>query len=303
VSLDAAGFALLAGGAGFGAVWAARAKLRDLDTGRWIAHGGSFAADAGAGPAESVPGGKVAGRAWFGILGYLGLIQERSGWMRSLSERMHAPAKIWLGASDPGREAWLGGKTVLGLSCAVLAGWLLDDLTIGLACGAAAFFVPDFLARGIHARRQEAIRRELPDFLDLLTLALEAGVSPDSGMKQVAEKLRGGIIARETERMLAEIRFGARRHAAWRDMAARLGNPEMIEVTGALVQADAMGVGMAQSLKGLASQMRVRRRYRVEELAHKAPVKLLFPLVFFVFPAVFIVLLGPVFLQLVEVLR
>lgn len=296
MSLDAAGFALLAGGAGFGAVWAARSKLKDLDAGRWIADGNVRTA-------ASAPSAGVAGRAWFGTLSYLGLIQERSGWMRSVSERMHAQAKVWLGESDPGREAWLGGKTVLGLGCAVLVGWLLDDPAIGLACGAAAFFVPDFLARGIHARRQEAIRRELPDFLDLLTLALEAGVSPDSGMKQVAEKQRGGIIARETDRMLAEVRFGARRHAAWRDMATRLGNQEMTEVTGALVQADAMGVGMAQSLKGLASQMRVRRRYRVEELAHKAPVKLLFPLVFFVFPAVFIVLLGPVFLQLVEVLR
>jgi len=295
VSLEAAGFAVLAGGAGFGAAWAVRAKLRDLDAGRWIADGGS-GISAAAAPSAT-------GRAWFGTLGYLGMIQERSGWIRSLSERMHAQARVWLGESDPGREAWLGGKTVLGVGSFLLTGWLFNSLVMGLACGVAAFFVPDFLARGIHSRRQEAIRRELPDFLDLLTLALEAGVSPDAGMQQVAAKLHGGIIARETERMLAEIRFGARRHAAWKDMAARLGNPEVTEVTGALIQADAMGVGMATSLKGLASQMRLRRRYRAEEMAQKAPVKLLFPLVFFVFPAVFIVLLGPVFLQLVEVLR
>jgi tight adherence protein C len=84
-------------------------------------------------------------------------------------------------------------------------------------------------------------------------------------------------------------------------MAARLGNPDVVEIMQALVQADTMGVGLAQALRGLAQQMRVRRRQRVEEQAQKAPVKLLFPLALFVFPAIFIVLLGPVFLQLLEV--
>jgi Flp pilus assembly protein TadB len=294
VSVLAAGFAALAGGAGFGVLAASQAKMRDLAAADWISGGTRAPKGARTDPARGLV---------LAALSHFGGILDGAGWVRRLAERAHMPAKAWLGGADPGREAWVGGKTALGAAAACLSTWLLDSLVFGLACGAAAFFVPDLLARGVYRRRQAAIRRELPDFLDLLTLALEAGLSPDSGMKQVAEKFRSGILSLETSRMLAEVGFGARRHAAWKDMAARLGNPELSEVMAALVQADTMGVGMSQALKGLASQMRARRRSRVEELAHSAPVKLLFPLVFFVFPAVLIVLLGPVFLQLLEVLR
>ena len=139
--------------------------------------------------------------------------------------------------------------------------------------------------------------------LDLLTLALEAGLSVDAGLAQVAEKLRHGLLPPALARMQGEIRLGARRHQAWEGFARWSGNPELAEVMAALVQADAMGVSLAGALRGLAEQLRIRRRQRAEELAQKAPVKLLFPLALFVFPAVFVVLLGPVFLQLLITVR
>lgn len=286
-----AGIAVLAGAAGFGFTRLALEAARDLATTSWIA-GATRQATA----ALRDPRGLVRP-----LLTAAGRAQESWPPVGALSRRLYADPATWLGVEAPGSAAWLAAKEGLGVGGGVLIGWLAADWTVGLAAGGAAAFLPDLVARDRWERRQEQIRRELPDVLDLLTLALEAGLSLDAGLQQVAERFRGGLLTDAIARMLGEIRFGARRHQAWRDMAARLGNPDVTEVIQALVQADAMGVGLAQSLKGIAQQMRVRRRQRVEEAAAKAPVKLLFPLALFVFPAIFIVLLGPVFLQLLEV--
>jgi len=286
MSVPAAGFALLAGGAWFGAAFGAGAAVREVAVWSWVTD--TAGRMRGVSLRDLVLAAlKAAGRA-------------QAGWPPTarLAERLHAPAARWLGERDPGRDVWLAGKEALVAGGFATGTWLAGDWTVGVLLGAGAAFAPDLMARDGWRRRQERLGRELPDVLDLLTLALEAGLSVDAGLAQVAEKQRGGLLADAIARMLGEVRFGARRHQAWRDMAARLGNPEVTEVVGALAQADAMGVGLANSLRGLAEQMRVRRRQQVEELAHKAPVKMLFPLALFIFPALFIVLLGPVFLQL-----
>lgn len=236
------------------------------------------------------------------ILGGLGRFQEGFPLLHRASKRIHAPAEKWLGASDPGSGAWLAGKETAALAAGALFIWLAGDILLGSTFGVAAFFAPDFIAKGKWDAGQARIRRELPDTLDLMTLSLEAGLSLDSSFAQVAEKLRGGLLPDALARMLGEVRFGMKRHQAWREMARRLGNPEVAEVTEALVQADSMGTGLADALRGIAGQMRIRSRQRAEESAHKAPVKLLFPLAFFIFPSIFIVLLGPVFLQLLGVM-
>jgi tight adherence protein C len=223
--------------------------------------------------------------------------------MAWLADKIHDPATKWLGARDPGADAWLAWKEALFLGGLVLGLVLLDDLVLGLVFGLVAVVIPDLLARDRYLRRQEQIRRDLPDVLDLLTLSLGAGLSIDAGLAQVADKYRGGVLADAIGRMLGKIRFGARRHEAWRTMAANLGNPQVSEVVAALIQADAMGVGLVQALKGLAGQARTWHRQQIEELAQKAPVKMLFPLVLFIFPAIFIVLLGPILMQLSEVIK
>lgn len=232
------------------------------------------------------------------LLGVIGRFQEGLPVLHRASVRLYAVSEKWLGFGGPGRPAWLAGKELAAVASAALFGWLAGYYLAGLVFGIAAFFLPDLLAKGRWDAVQSRIRRELPDTLDLMTLSLEAGLSLDASFTQVADKLRGGLIPDALAKMLGEVRFGMKRHQAWREMARGLGNPEVAEVVEALVQADSMGTGLADALRGIAGQMRIRSRQRAEEAAHKAPVKLLFPLAFFIFPCIFIVLLGPVFLQL-----
>jgi len=287
-------FAAMVAGCASALALAVLAKARDLRVVGWMA-------GATRGAVASLKEGTARGLASAALVA-LGGVQESYPALKAFSARLHARAAPWLGAADPGTAGWLALKEACGLAAGLLFGWLLADAALGIVAGAGAFFLPDLLAKGAYDKRQEEIGRELPDVLDLMTIALEAGMSLDAAFKVVADKYSGrlpdAIIL-----MLGEVRFGARRHAAWKDMAVRLGNPELNEVVAALVQADAMGVGLAGSLKGLAGQMRVRRRQRVEEAAHKAPVKLLFPLALFIFPAIFLVLLGPVALQLMEAMK
>lgn len=268
----------------FSAIYAGFALSRELAMWNWIARGrsGGF----------SKRGALRAG------LSFLGGMQEDVPGLDRLSRYLHKNAAAAFGAQDPGRAAWLAAKEFSGLAAGALLFWLLKDWMAALAAGLAGFWLPDLIVRERHIRRQERIRRELPDMLDLLSLGVEGGLSVDASFAQVGGKIKEGEIADEIGRMQGEIRFGARRHQAWREMAARTGNSDLREVMEALVQADALGTGLAQSIKGLAGQMRVRRRQQVEELAHKAPVKMLFPLVLCIFPAVFLILLGPVLLQL-----
>jgi Flp pilus assembly protein TadB len=290
VTAASAAFAALAGGAAFGLARAGLSVLRAEAVSDWVS-------GAARGAAGALSGGGAAGLL-AGLLEKAGRAQERVPALRALSGRLHAPAAAWLGADDPGSAAWLGRKEAAFLAAGAFFMWLASDPLIGAAAGIAAFFAPDLFARERHASRQARLRRELPDVLDLLTLCLEAGLSLDASFQQVAEKLQGGLLPDEMARMLGSVRFGMKRHQAWRESARRLGNPEFSEVVEALAQADAMGVGLAEALRGIAGQMRLRARSRAEEAAHKAPVKLLFPLAFFIFPAIFIVLMGPVFLQL-----
>ncbi|MEK7475166.1 MAG: type II secretion system F family protein [Candidatus Coatesbacteria bacterium] len=298
MSIAAGGFALLAGGAGAGAGAAAGLLSREVAVRSWVAdaagrvRGVSLRALA----REVLAAAGRAQCAWSPVARLAEGGRARSA--RWAGPGVSAPAETPAASGGGDAGAWLAEKEALALGGFAAGAWLAGDWTAGVLLGAAAAVVPDLLARDAWRRRQERLRRELPDALDLLGLALEAGLSVDAGLAQVAEKQRGSLLADAIGRMLGEVRFGARRHTAWRDMAARLANPEITEVVGALIQADAMGVGLAASLNGLAEQMRVRRRAQVEELAHKAPVKMLFPLALFIFPALFIVLLGPVFLQL-----
>ncbi len=289
MSAAVAGFAVRVGGAGFAVCWAVLMKMKDLAIWRWIS---------GTGPV----GVRVS--PWEVIVAALGVVggaQERSSRVRGFSVRIHANASRWLGERDPGSAVWLACKEIAFLLAAISSGWLLDSWLLGFTFGVAASFLPDALARDRFDRRQNLVRRELPDVLDLLALSFEAGLSLDGGLKQVCENYRGGVISAAVERMLQRVRFGARRHQAWKIMAAEIGNADFTEVTEALIQADTMGIGLADALKKLSSQGRVRRRQQIEEAAQKAPIKLLFPLAFLIFPALFIVLLGPVILNLMEV--
>jgi tight adherence protein C len=158
--------------------------------------------------------------------------------------------------------------------------------------GAIGFFAPVFwLGRKIKAR-QKAILRQLPDAMDLLTVSVEAGLGFDAAMAKVAEKWDNEL-SRAFARVISEIRVGKLRREALRDMAARIEVPDFTNFIAAIIQSDQLGVSIGKVLRIQAEQMRVKRRQRAEELANQAPVKMLIPLAFLVFPSIFIVLLGP----------
>jgi tight adherence protein C len=144
--------------------------------------------------------------------------------------------------------------------------------------------------------RKNSVIKSLPDALDLLTICVEAGLGFDQAMQKVAEKWDDDL-SRSFARVLHEIRLGKTRREALRDMSERLDVSDVTSFIAAIVQAEQLGVSIAKVLRIQSDQMRVRRRQRAEEKAHQAPVKMLFPMVFLIFPAIWVVLLGPAILQ------
>jgi tight adherence protein C len=144
--------------------------------------------------------------------------------------------------------------------------------------------------------RKHSVIRSLPDALDLLTICVEAGLGFDQAMQKVAEKWDDDL-SRAFARVLHEIRLGKTRREALRDLSNRLDVSDVTSFVAAVIQAEQLGVSIAKVLRIQSDQMRIRRRQRAEEKAHQAPVKMLFPMVFLIFPAIWIVLLGPAVLQ------
>jgi len=140
----------------------------------------------------------------------------------------------------------------------------------------------------------------MPDALDLLTICVEAGLGLDAAMSKVAEKWDNEL-SQAFGRAIREIQLGKERREALRDMAERIGIPEMTSFVAALIQTETLGVSMAKVLRIQSEQMRLKRRQRAEEEAHKAPIKMLMPLVGLIFPTLFIILLTPAALRLMKV--
>lgn len=147
------------------------------------------------------------------------------------------------------------------------------------------------LGRQITARKK-AITKALPDALDLLCISVEAGLAFDLALQRVADKWDDEL-SREFRRVLKDMRLGRSRREALKDLADRTGVDDVRTFTSAVIQADQLGVSMSKILRIQSDQMRVRRRQRAEELAQQAPIKMLFPMVFLIFPALFVVILGP----------
>jgi tight adherence protein C len=157
------------------------------------------------------------------------------------------------------------------------------------------YLAPDFWLSHRISNRQLEIRLGLPDFLDLLVVCVEAGLSMDQALSRTAEELRPGLpeISDEMTLVILEQRAGRPRVDAWRNLAERVDIEPIRTLVAAIIQADQFGTSIAKTLRIYSESMRVKRRQDVEEKAAKTAVKLVFPLVFFIFPALFIVALGP----------
>jgi tight adherence protein C len=185
----------------------------------------------------------------------------------------------------------LVGAALAGLCGLIIAGLGVAPLiaVIGAVVG---FFGPDLAIYNTGVKRQEQLQRTLPDVLDTLTVCVEAGQGFDAALAQVVRNGRGPL-AGEMSRVLQEMRIGRSRVEALRALAGRTTVPELRGFATAVIQASELGVPVAQVLREQAREMRVKRRQWAEEKAQKIPIKILFPTLFCLFPALFIVVLGP----------
>ena len=161
------------------------------------------------------------------------------------------------------------------------------------------FYAPNAIISRKAEARQGEIQRTLPDTMDLLTISVEAGLGFDSALMQVIQNVPGPL-AQEFARLLQEMRLGVSRADAFRHLGERTNVDELNSFIVAMVQADVFGVSISKVLRAQAQELRTKRRQRAEEKGMKVPVKILFPLIFCVMPALFVVILGPGAIRIAE---
>jgi tight adherence protein C len=206
-----------------------------------------------------------------------------------MAGRRHADPLLWI------TRKWV---VVVGLVALMLfvgdrQVWpLLTRAALALAAGGFAYLLPELMLRGAILERQGRIVKELPETLDLLTISVEAGLGLDQALETVVSR-RTGPLADEIKTYLDEVRLGRDRHDALKAIGTRSGVSDLISLSATLTQAMEYGISIATVLRVQSDDVRVRRRQRIEERAMKAPVKLLFPLIFLIMPALFVVVAAP----------
>lgn len=200
------------------------------------------------------------------------------------------------------KVAAAGGLFLFGLALPGLTG---SGATRGLALGPIlaiiGYYMPEWILRSRSGNRQLQIQRTLPDALDLLSITVAAGLGFDAALERVAREM-GGPLGEELIRVVQEIRLGKGRSDALRDLASRSSVDELRSFVLAMVQADIFGISVSRVLGVQAKELRIKRRQRAEEQAQKLPVKILFPLLFCIFPALFVVILGPAAIRIYDTL-
>ncbi|MCC6793404.1 MAG: type II secretion system F family protein [Thermomicrobiales bacterium] len=247
------------------------------------------------------------------------------------SERMLKPLikswSLWLGSRSPskssekvrlklaraGNPSGMGVNEFMGLRILVALGLGLGTLLflmvvagnpsmaffLGPIFGIFGFLLPGiWLDRKIKGRRKEIIKA-LPDAIDLLTISVEAGLGFDPALMRVAEKWDNAL-TREFARVLSEMRIGKTKREALREMSMRVDEDGLTSFVSSVIQADQLGVAITHVLRIQSEAMRMKRRQRAEAAAQKAPLKMLFPMIFLIFPALYVVILGPAVPQIME---
>lgn len=202
-------------------------------------------------------------------------------------------------------EIWLLLELVLALLFAALCfalGYALELpaaklLVLCLVGAAGGILLPELILSSRKDKRQRAITKSLPDVLDILTVSVEAGLGFDAALAKVAERMEGPL-AEELRFVLHELWLGKTRRESLRSLGIRTGVEDLRVVTAAIAQADQLGSSIGTVLRIQSAEMRLKRRQRAEEAAMKAPIKMLIPMVLFIFPTIFIILLGPALIQI-----
>ena len=210
--------------------------------------------------------------------------------------------RLVLAGSPPGWDAErvmafkvIGAVAGLVIGAFLVFGGILSGLAAIAVSGLlafAGFAAPDSLLNGKVSERQKQIRNALSDTLDLLTISVEAGLSLNAALARVVQSTPG-VLSQEFARMLQEIQLGVSRSDAFRNLSARTDVEELNAFTLAIIQADVFGVSIAKVLRTQAQQLRLKRRQRAEREAQQTPVKIVFPLILCILPALFIIIVGP----------
>lgn len=222
-----------------------------------------------------------------------GLVQ--AGYRRPEAVLIFLGFKLLLAAALP--AAWIG----IGYLTARPIG---NTLLWSIALGVLGFYLPTLFVAWRKQRRHDAIQAALPDALDLMVICVEAGLGIAAALERVAGEIRiaSAELSRELRTVQQEMQTGMPRADALRHLARRTGVEDVYMLVAMLIQTDRLGTSVADTLRAHAESMRVRRRQRAEQLARKAGVKLAFPLVFLVLPALLVVILGPAAIQLMKAL-
>jgi tight adherence protein C len=186
---------------------------------------------------------------------------------------------------------------IFGAATSPVAGFLLAPLA-----GVSGFILPDAMMTMRLRARREALRAQLPDTLDLLAVSVEAGLGLDGALAKLTEHMHGPLVD-EFALTLGEIRIGESRHEALKKLTERVPTPEVAAFVRSVIQSDQLGISLGRILRVQAADSRLRRQAAAEEKAMKAPIKMLFPTVLLIFPAMFLVILGPAFLNLAHYLK
>ncbi|MFL6043368.1 MAG: type II secretion system F family protein [Gaiellales bacterium] len=191
-----------------------------------------------------------------------------------------------------------GGAILLGLMISITGGGTFG-LVIALVGAAIGFIAPEFVINSRVRGRKDEMKTDLPNVLDLLSVCVEAGLGFDQALVKLNERMEGPLVD-EFALVLHEMRIGQSRSAALKNLAERVDSPDVGQFARAIIQADQLGISLSRILKVQSQDMRVRRQLAAEEKAMKAPVKMLFPTVIFIFPSMFVVALGPAMLNLMK---
>ena len=241
----------------------------------------------------------------------VGRLSRMGGRLGSASSTDVAEKRLAM-AGNPGDlrvTDWMGVKILVGIATGAIMFLLFGFLVAGLMAGVflgmlgfgIGFLLPEFWLGGKIKARQKIILKMIPDTLDLLTISVRAGLGFDAALAKVVEKLPGPLTD-EFRRALAEVRVGKARRDALRDMVPRTNVAPLSAFIGAIIQAEQLGVSISKVLQVQSDQLRIERRQRAEEMAAKAPIKMLFPLVGCIFPSLFIVILGPALISIFQVI-
>ena len=242
------------------------------------------------------------------VLHGIGMVARR---VTPIDMRKRLARKLMLAGNPAGWDAEkVAAFKLVGLVAGGAAGWFVATMegTAGMSVvgypgflAAIGYFAPDALLSGAVQRRQLTIVKALPDTLDLLTISVEAGLGFDAALAQVTKNVPGPL-SLEIARMLQEIQMGVPRVEAMRKLSERTEVEDLRAFVLAMIQADMFGIGMAKVLRSQAKEMRTKRRQRAERKAMQIPVKILFPMLFCIFPALFVVIIGPGAIKIFEAL-